>query len=136
MLKKDSLPHQLLAAWDSEKIELITSEEQLSELSRVLNYDKLKKYIPVEKAVELVARLRESATTITDLPAVDYSADPADNLILATAIVGQAELLVTGDKKHLLSLGKVEAVTIVTVYDALDKLNPPEESALVRRHPR
>ncbi len=127
MLKKGSLPHQLLAAWDSEKVELVTSEEQLSKLDRVLNYDKLKKYIPEEKAAELVARLRESATTITDLPAVNYSADPADNLILATAIAGQAELLVTGDKKHLLSLGKVGAVSIVTVNDALNLLNPPEE---------
>ena len=136
MLKKGSLPYQLLAAWDSEKYDLITSEEQLSELDRVLNYDKLKKYIPAEKAAELVARLRESATSITGLPVVNYSTDPADNLILATAIAGQAELLVTGDKKHLLSLGKVEAVTIVTVNDALDKLNPPEERALMRRHPR
>ena len=133
MLKKGSLPHQLLAAWDSEKYDLITSEEQLSELDRVLNYDKLKKYIPAEKAAELVARLRESATTITDLPAVNYSADPADNLILATAIAGQAELLVTGDKKHLLSLGKVETVSIVTVVDALARINTPEE---LTRKPR
>ncbi len=127
MLKKGSLPYQLLTAWDSEKYDLITSEEQLSELDRVLNYDKLKKYIPAEKAAELVARLRESATSITGLPVVNYSTDPADNLILATAIAGQAELLVTGDKKHLLSLGIVEAVSIVTVHDALDRLNPPEE---------
>ncbi len=80
-----------------------------------------------------VARLRESATSITNLPVVNYSADPADNLILATAIAGLAELLVTGDKKHLLSLGKVEAVSIVTVNDALDRLNPPEQLA---RKPR
>ena len=35
---------------------------------------------------------------------VDVSPDPADNFLLAMAVAGKADYLVTGDGKHLLSL--------------------------------
>lgn len=37
-------------------------------------------------------------------PDVDLSPDPKDNPILATAIAGKTDLIVSGDKKHMLAL--------------------------------
>ena len=41
-----------------------------------------------------------------ELPKVELSPDPDDNPLLATAIAGMADFLVTGDKRDVLSLGK------------------------------
>ena len=38
-------------------------------------------------------------------PDVDLSSDPKDNPILAAAIAGKADLIVSGDKRHMLALG-------------------------------
>lgn len=122
LLKTDGPPAQLLAAWKAEKFVLITSEPQLTELYRVLCYPKLKKYISQENALDLVTRLRASAEYAADLPSVEFSDDPADNRIIATALIGHAKLLVTGDKKHLLSLAKIDNLTIVTAKSALEIL--------------
>ena len=40
--------------------------------------------------------------------------DPDDNLILATAIAGRADYIVSGDR-HMLALGESRGVKIVTV---------------------
>ena len=58
----------------------------------------------------------------TDLPVVDASPDPDDNPILAAAIIGRADLIVSGDKGHVLALGQVEGIPIVTARDALERL--------------
>ena len=42
--------------------------------------------------------------------------------ILAVAITGKADLIVSGDKKHMLALGEVEGIPIVTAREALDRL--------------
>jgi hypothetical protein len=46
------------------------------------------------------------------------SPDPADNFLLAMAEVGKADYLVTGDGKHVLSLGRHGRTRIVTVREA------------------
>ena len=56
------------------------------------------------------------------LPDVHFSSDPRDNPILATAIVGKAEMIVSGDKKHLLARRGVAGSPIVTARDALASL--------------
>jgi uncharacterized protein len=53
------------------------------------------------------------AISVTSLPIVSYSPDPDDNIILATAIAGKANYLVSGDKSDLLKLGVVEDIFIL-----------------------
>ena len=53
---------------------------------------------------------------------MNLSPDPKDNQILAAAITGKADLIVSGDKKHLLALGEVEGVPIVTAREALERV--------------
>jgi predicted nucleic acid-binding protein len=56
------------------------------------------------------------------LPTLDVSPDPYDNFLLAMAQAGQADLLVTGDKRDLLSLSSHQGTRILTARDALGLL--------------
>jgi uncharacterized protein len=78
----------------------------------------LAKRIPVEQLQEAVALLQavgEPVKRIT-LPIPQVSRDPKDDYLLAYAVVGQADYLVTGDK-DLLALKQIEGVTILTPAD-------------------
>jgi predicted nucleic acid-binding protein len=52
----------------------------------------------------MLNEIRVLAEFAGTLLAVDLSADPADNFLLAMAEAGNADYLVTGDGRHLLSL--------------------------------
>jgi predicted nucleic acid-binding protein len=58
--------------------------------------------------------------SVTDV--VEVSPDPDDNLILAISIAGEADLIVSGDKPHMLVLHDIEGIPIVTPRDALNRL--------------
>ena len=58
--------------------------------------------------------LRHLAMLVAKLPAVEVSRDPADNFLLAMAQLGEADFLVTGDKRDLLSLRAFRRTKIVT----------------------
>ena len=77
---------------------------QIDELERVLKYPKLEKFIKQKESKLPVERIGRLTLTVADLPEIKASQDPDDNYILATAIAGQANLIVTGDKKDLLVL--------------------------------
>ena len=50
------------------------------------------------------------------------SPDSKDNPILATAVAGEADLLVSGSMGDLLALGNVEGIPIVTAREAIGRL--------------
>jgi putative PIN family toxin of toxin-antitoxin system len=115
-------PDLIYRAWRKKAFDLITSEWQLEELRRVSRYPRLRKYLKPAEVGALVSGLRRQAAVLQKLPRVEFSRDPDDNPILATAIAGGAAYLVTGDKRDLLSLGKVETVQIVTARTFADRL--------------
>ncbi len=55
-------------------------------------------------------------------PTITLSTDPEDNIILGTAVAGKADLLVSGDKKHLLPLGKIEEISILSPREAIENI--------------
>jgi hypothetical protein len=63
--------------------------------------------------------LRHLAVLVAKLPVVDASRDPADNFLLAMAQAGEADVLVTGDKHDLLSLGSFQRTRIITARQFL-----------------
>ena len=85
--------------------------------------ERLGPYIRGEEAEDLIRNLEAVGEVVsTDLPNVNDSPDPTDNLILGTAIPGHADMIVSGDKRHMLSLGQVDGIPIVTAADASDQL--------------
>ena len=52
-------------------------------------------------------------------PIARTSPDPNDDKVLATALATRAHLIVTGDRKHLLTLRTFEGIPIVTATQAV-----------------
>ncbi len=119
LLRKNTPPYLLYQQWRERQFDLVTSDKQLEELQRVMSYPKLKRYFTPEEARKMLIGITTYSVCITSLPTVNYSPDPDDNIILATAIKGKANYLVSGDKSDLLKLNRVENIPIITPRQAL-----------------
>lgn len=97
---------------------LITSQAQLDELANTLAKPRIAKRLTPEEATTFVEAMPMIAEVVVPAVGVDICRDPDDNLILATAISGKADVLVSGDD-DLLTLDRVEGIAIVTARDAL-----------------
>lgn len=49
----------------------------------------------------------------------EIKSDPTDNIILEAALEAKADLIISGDKKHLLSLKEFEGIKIISAADFL-----------------
>ena len=123
LITKGTPPDQLYQAWLRGEIELVTSTAQMAEVADVLARPRLRKFLDAGEAAAIVENIDTRALILADPPDVDLSPDPKDNPILAAAIAGKADLIVSGDKKHMLALGEVEGIPIVTARDALGRLS-------------
>ncbi len=119
LLSERSLPAHLIVLWREGKFDLLTSFEQLDEFMRVTRYPKIRERLSPALAGRLIGELRDVAVLLPKLPIVTASEDPDDNYLLATALAGAADFLVTGDKRDLLLLKIFEGTKIVTVRDFL-----------------
>ena len=115
-------PDRLCQAWLRGEIELVTSTAQIVELAAVLARPRLQRFLDSDEAAAIVANIGARALVLEEIPEVDLSPDPDDNPILAAAIAGKADLVVSGDKKHVLALGEVAGIPIVTAREALERL--------------
>ena len=122
LISGEGTPGQVLARLRRERITLVTSRFQIDELRDVLAREKLKPYIRPEEADDLIFHLEAVAMVVAELPDVNLSPDPKDNPILATALTGQADMVVSGDKGDMLALRRIEGIPIVTAYEALERL--------------
>ena len=127
LISGEGPPGQVLAAVKSPGITLITSRFQIDELRDVLARDRLQPYIRREEADDLVYHLEAVAVVVGELPEVSLSADPDDDPILATAIAGDADLIVSGDRGDMLALESAQGIPIVTARDAAKRLRARTE---------
>jgi uncharacterized protein len=126
LLMDASLPAQFLTQWRQGRFTLLTATPQLDELTRVTRYPKLRARLKPALAGRLVNDLREIAVLVEPLPPVEVSPDPYDDYLLSIASGGPADYIVTGDKPHLLALGRHAGTNIVSVRDfmALTRWSP------------
>ena len=122
LITKGTPPDRLYQAWLRGEFEFVTSAAQLAELADVLARPRIRRLVDADGALAIVGNINERALLVEELPAVDLSPDPKDNPILAAAIAGNVDLIVSGDKKHMLSLGEVHGIPIVTARAALERL--------------
>lgn len=119
LITQGTPPDQLYQAWLRNEIELVTCAAQLDELADVLSRPKLRKYVDPADAAKLVADIRLRAIVVRDMAVPSRSPDPKDDAILAAAIAGEAELVISGDKPGFLALREVEGIPIRTPREAL-----------------
>ena len=115
-------PDRVFQAWLSGVFTLVTSVEQLEEFRRATRYSRLRPLIEPAAAGTMLNTLATVATVLKKLPAVDRSRDPGDNFVLAMAEAGEADYLVTGDRKDLLALKRHHRTHIVRVREFLKVL--------------
>ena len=99
-----------------EAYELVWSPPIVAECLRGIAYPKLRARLQVRRAGTLVAQLAATATMVeAELPALGVVAgDPSDEIYLATALLGGAQRVVTGDQRHLLRLRRFAGVQLVS----------------------
>lgn len=131
LIARGTPPDRLCQAWLRGEIELVTSTAQLSEMADVLARPRIRRLIDDDEAAAIVENISTRARVLDALPDIDLSPDPADNPILAAAIAGKADLIVSGDKKHVLPLGEVRGIPVPTAREALEYL----QSRTARRRP-
>ena len=119
LITKGTPPDRLYQAWLRGEIELVTSIAQIDELTEVLDRERLQKFLDADEATAILENIDTRAVILDELPSVFLSPDPMDNHILATAVAGGVDLIVSGDKKHILALREVDGVPIVTARRAL-----------------
>lgn len=122
MLSKSGPPGQLLNAIRQGRHILISSDFIAHELRSVTSRPHLRSRIDPEEVETLIYNLEVVGLVVSKLPEIDISPDPKDNPILATAIAGEADLIVSGDKSHMQSLGEVQGIPILTPREALERL--------------
>lgn len=123
------IPNGVIDIFKRQEAILLLSEDILTELERKLSSVKFAARISAIKVspVEVVDAFRGMAemTAPADVPK-DAVRDPKDRMILACAMGGKADIIVSGDK-DLLVLKAYRGVPIVTPSDFLDIVNPPAE---------
>ena len=119
LLVEASLSAHLIVLWRQGRFDLLTSTEQLDELMRVTRYPKIRERFTPALAGRLINELRDIAIGLKNLPTITECKDHYDNYLLAMAVAGSADFLVTGDKRDLIALKLHEGTKIVTVRDFL-----------------
>ena len=122
LLTRGNTPDLLYQAWRKGVFDLVSSATQIEEIVRALNYPKIRSRINDSESTILVDGLKTLAILVEFLPDVQMSRDADDDKILAIAMAGQADYLVSGDN-DLLSLADTCGVKIVSPRDALRIIN-------------
>lgn len=112
----------LFNAWQAHEFEVLSSQDITAEVKEVCDRF-LKRGILTEDAVkETMWRLNHDSRHIEIVSWVTWSKDVKDNKYLACAKDGEADFLITGDKKHLLSLKTFGTTKIVSPKEFVEIL--------------
>lgn len=87
----------ILTSWQSGKFQVVISEALLNELDQVWQRPRLRSRIDAEQANTLLEQLRWRGIMVELTTVPPRCRDPKDHPVLATAIDGQVEAIVTGD---------------------------------------
>jgi uncharacterized protein len=116
-LSRHGAPARIVAYWYAHrtKLQVIASPALLAEYERVLSSERVRARhgMGVEYVRGLLDDFRQLGIVVvpTHVPAV-IARDPSDDHVLACAVAGNADYIVTGDP-HLLDLGEYEGIRIL-----------------------
>lgn len=130
LLVKVGLPAQAMDAWRAGAYQLIISPAILEDIEHTLGYARIQRKYNISSATvtRLIHELANSAIVVDGQANVTGAVpdDPDDEIVLACAIDGNADLIVSGDR-HLLNLESYQGITIVSVRTFLTRLSDPSQ---------
>ncbi len=123
---RSALP--VLQAWGENKFRVIVSQPLIDEFDEVRQRSRLKKYINQDHAEILLKQLYLRGKMVNLQTVPPLCRDPKDHPVLATAIDGQADAIVSGDKDlqaddELRSAMERHGVKIWSIRDLLSELS-------------
>jgi len=119
-------PAKVLQAWREGAFDLIASPPLLYEIKNTLSRPKIahRYRLTTEDISDVLALLASGATLVTGTISISVPiTDPDDIPVLACAVEGQADYLVTGDG-DLLHLRSYQGIQIIRPTDFLRILSP------------
>ncbi len=113
-------PFQCLAAWAESRVTAAISPALLSEYQEV--FEELRLDYPDHKCADWVTALQNAAELVFPIErATGATPDPFDEMVLECAVAATANVIISGDKKHLL-LRHYRQIPILSPADSLRKL--------------
>jgi uncharacterized protein len=95
-------PGVLLRAWHAGHYQLLISDHIIDELRRTLANRYFSQFVNEREAAAVIELLKTEATTVPIIhPVQAVATHPEDDLVIATALSGDADYLVTGDSQLL-----------------------------------
>lgn len=118
-------PERIIKFCERRKIHLIISPAILREVERILreHFDWIKS--DIDREIRTIINISEVFEPKSKLDVVRN--DKTDNKILECAVEGKVDYIVSGDKKHLLSLKKYRDIKILSPQDFLKVLYAKEK---------
>ncbi len=113
-LTKSPTTSKIFNFWEKKKIIVLISIEIKAEVFKVFQYPKIKKFLKPQNFQALKYLFNEEVLLIYPQKRISLCKDPKDNIYLECCLEGKANYLITGDKKHLLSLKKFKQTKIVS----------------------
>jgi putative PIN family toxin of toxin-antitoxin system len=124
LLGKRGAPAQVIDAWRERRYLLVTSDALIAETLAVLRLPRIQeKYRLLPAEIDRLAYLlaQDGLVVPGEANVLGTVIDPDDEMVLACALDGQADCIVSGDV-HLLELSKFADIPIFTVYQFLEML--------------
>lgn len=116
LISSHSPPDTIYRAWLAARFELVTGATQLDELRRVSRYPKIKAILPAHRIGTMINNMQRAIVlgALPSLPDGIEADDPNDAFLLAMSLAGEADYLVTGDRRAgLLQRGSIGRTRIV-----------------------
>ena len=115
-------PFHCLAAWAQGRFEIIVSPSLLAEYQETI--EELHHAYPNHPTVAWTEALTDNATLVFPMErASGATPDPGDEMILECALAAEVDVIVSGDKKHLLALRRFRGIPILSPADFLRLLS-------------
>lgn len=119
-------PHHLLKAIRQQPgVQLYSSMALIEELADVLTRDSASKRLALigKTAREALTDYVEAIELVEPIEVLRVVAgDVDDDQVIAAAVAARANLIVSGDRKHLLPMGSHQGIAIVEAVEALRRL--------------
>jgi len=114
-------PFDCLVRWANGRCVAVVSPELLAEYHETV--EELCQAYPNHKWVDWTSALSETAILVFPTErAKGATPDPGDEMILECGLAADAQLIVTGDKKHLIPLKRFREIDIITPADFLRRM--------------